>query len=342
MGTFKFVLKNRHKISLYTYIEIWAGGDTVLNSKYKKVSDFFPRELREVWDKCDFDLKNIQEIRIRVNQPVRVLLGKEVKLSFIYGEKELEEVFRYLCNDSVYAYEDERTQGYIMLSGGHRVGITGELTMIEGGRYIAKYIRYINIRVAHEIKKISESLMEYLYDKELKQPLNTLIASPPGIGKTTLLRDIIRSFSNGSFMGEGCNVGVIDERGEIAGAYRGSACLDCGERTDIITGGDKNRGISVLVRAFAPKVIAIDEIGSSSDAEAIFYAGLSGCKILATIHARNIKDVENKTELSKLIQQRIFDRIIVLSKETADERFAQIFDAEGNELCGKKQLQACL
>ena len=156
-----------------------------------------------------------------------------------------------------------------------------------------------------------------------------------------MLRDIVRLFSNGNSVCSGCNVGVIDERGEIAGAYRGSASLDCGERTDIISGGDKLKGISVLVRAFAPKIIAIDEIGNSQDAEAIFYASVSGCNVIATVHGNDIDDVKKKNEILKLLKDKVFDRIIVLSKCNKTERYAQIFDGEAMELCGRKLLQGC-
>ena len=305
----------------------------------KRISEFFPDKLREEWENSNIDLSLVQEIRLRVNQPVRVLMGDEIKMPFTYHERDIEEVFRYLCNDSVYAYETERIQGYITLNGGHRVGITGELTAVEDGKYVAKYIRYINIRVAHEHKKIADAVIEYLYNKDTKRPLNTLIVSPPGIGKTSLLRDIVRLFSNGNSVCSGCNVGVIDERGEIAGAYRGSASLDCGERTDIISGGDKLKGISVLVRAFAPKIIAIDEIGNSQDAEAIFYASVSGCNVIATVHGNDIDDVKKKNEILKLLKDKVFDRIIVLSKCNKTERYAQIFDGEAMELCGRKLLQ---
>ncbi len=314
-----------------------AGSVAVLKSD--KLLSFFPENMRAEWERYGFDFNEVREVRLRVNQPVRVLCGKEIRLSMVYGERDMEEIFRYLCHDSVYAYEEERKQGYIMADGGHRIGITGELAAAENGRYIAKYIRYINIRFAHEHKRIAEGIIDYIYDAENGRPLNTLIISPPGLGKTTLLRDTIRLLSNGYKGFGGCNVGVVDERGEIAGAYRGSALLDCGERTDIITGGDKRQGISILVRTFAPRVIAIDEIGGEPDAQAIFYAGVSGCGVIATAHGGSLEDIRKKRELGGLFEKDIFKRFILLSADNALARCASIYDERGNELCGRKLLR---
>lgn len=306
-----------------------------------RIVQFFPQRLRGDWERSGVCAGKLQEIRLRVNQPVRVLSDGEYRLPIIYGEREMEEIFRYLCHDSVYAYEEERKQGYIMVEGGHRVGITGELVAAEDGRFIAKYIRYMNIRLAHEHKGIAERMLGYLY-RGTKEgtPYNTLIISPPGVGKTTLLRDTIRLMSNGSGGYRGCNVGVIDERGEIAGAYRGSAVLDCGERTDIITGGDKRQGISILVRTFAPRVIAIDEIGKHADAEAILHAGVSGCSILATVHGNSIEDIRHKTEMAQILHLGLIDRFVVLSTDGRLDRYFEVYDGEGNRLCGRNLLRA--
>lgn len=198
----------------------------------------------------------------------------------------------------------------------------------------------MNIRLAHEHKGIAEKMIGYLYrGAEEGKLVNTLIISPPGVGKTTLLRDTIRLISNGSGGFQGCNVGVVDERGEIAGAYRGSAMLDCGERTDIITGGDKQQGISILVRTFAPRVIAIDEIGKSADAEAILHAGVSGCSILATVHGSSIEDVRHKAGLEQILGMGLIDRFVVLSMDGRMDRYFEVYDREGNRLCGRNLLQ---
>lgn len=304
-----------------------------------KLIEFFPERLREDWVRADLDSHLVKEIRIRVGRRVRVIAEREIGLPFVYRERELEDIFRYLCHDSVYAYDEERKQGYLAVEGGHRIGITGELVYTNGG-YIVKYIRYINIRIAHEKKGIAKNIACYLIDTRGRgQPFNTLIISPPGIGKTTLLRDIIRIVSDGECGFRGCSVGVIDERGELAGAYRGGATLDCGERTDVVTGGDKGHGISVLVRTFSPRVIAIDEIGKESDAEAIIHAGVSGCAVLATAHGSSLEDVKRNRELAEIIRLKLFDRLLVLSVDEKDFRYFELFDKEGVRICGKSLLQ---
>lgn len=322
------------------------------------ILSFFPAVLRGPWEACDCDWSNVEEIRIRVDKPIMIkgkdreyVIQKEgfmqeikalidMNTCVIYKEKEMEEMLRYLCKDSVYAYEEERKQGFLALLGGHRVGITGELTCVEGGRYIAKYIRYMNIRIAHEVKGIAEGLMEWMTNDE--KVYNTLLVSAPGVGKTTLLRDMVRSLSNGEKDHKGYNIGVIDERGELAGAYRGSASLDCGVRTDVITGGNKEEGVHILIRTFAPRVIVMDEIGSKTDAEAIGYAGVSGCSVIATAHGMCWEDLKRKEEIKKLLQHRIFQRIMFLHKQEDGTRWIEIWNEEELCLCGKRLLQECL
>jgi stage III sporulation protein AA len=153
-----------------------------------------------------------------------------------------------------------------------------------------------------------------------------------------LLRDIVRLLSDGNGSFKGCNVGVVDERGEIAGAYRGSATLYIGGRTDVITGGDKLKGIDILVRTFSPRIIAIDEIGKQEDAEAILRAKVSGCGVFATVHGRNLKDIYLKSEMGRIIELGIFERFVVLVQEENSDRFFEVFDSKGEIICGKSLL----
>lgn len=321
------------------------------------IVSFFPATFRKPWEICEWEWDKVEEVRIRVDKPVVIVRADreyvllkigaieelttdiDMRTCVIYGERELDEVFRHLCKDSIYAYEEERRQGFLTVRGGHRIGITGELVPTDGKSYIAKYIRYMNIRIAHEIKGIANGLMKWLYHAEYIY--NTLIVSSPGVGKTTLLRDIARNLSNGTKEHKGYTVGMIDERGEIAGAYRGSASLDCGMRTDVITGGNKEQGTRILIRTFAPRIIIMDEIGMKEDAEAVLYAGISGCHVIATVHGNSLDDLKSKTEIQQLLQNRIFQRILFLYQKENGLRWVEIWNGEGMCLCGESLLQEC-
>lgn len=318
-----------------------------------RVEDFFPARLREPWIRCLLRFDKLEEIRIRVMQPVIIrwngleygltITGEmEVvekindKTAVIYCDRDIDDIFRYFCHDSVYAYEEERRKGVMTLEGGHRVGLAGEMIYTEGQGYILKHIRYMNIRVAHERKGIAKDMISWVCTGT--QYYNTLIASAPGIGKTTLLRDTIRMLSDGEGLESGYTIGVIDERGEIAAAYRGGASMDCGCRTDVITGGTKQEGVRRLLRTFAPRVIAMDEIGLAEDAEAIRYAGVSGCGVLATIHANSWEELVMKKEVKQMLAEKMFRRIILLRRGMDHKRYIEILDEGGQVVCGIKQL----
>lgn len=217
-------------------------------------------------------IKNLQEIRIRCNRPIILKLKNEDKIiDYIINQCELLQVLEKICNNSIYAYKNQICNGFITVKGGHRIGITGT-AVIEGEKVInLKYINGLNFRIAREVLNCSEKIIGQIIDKENNTIYNTLIVSPPGKGKTTMLRDIIRKISNGisefNFLGKNC--GVIDERGEIAAMYHGIPQNDIGIRTDVIENISKAKGMKMLIRSMTPEIIACDEIGSKEDIEAI-------------------------------------------------------------------------
>lgn len=138
------------------------------------------------------------------------------------------------------------------------------------------------------------------------------------LGKTTLLRDLVRNISNGiellnDIKKVSLNVGVIDERSEISAMYRGIPQNDLGEKTDILENVPKTIGIKMMIRSMSPDVIVADEIGGTDDAEIINYAICSGVKGIFTAHGSSLDSLNNNPELNKLIKLHIIERIIILS-----------------------------
>lgn len=302
-----------------------------------ELKQMFPQYLRDKWAQVARQTALLQEIRLRAGKPV--VLKIENKEYFLYGSgslgtrgemaevmeaEDIQRILNHLCQYSLYAYEEELKQGFFTIRGGHRVGVAGQV-VTEGGQIkTIKYVSCMNIRIAHAVKGAANSVMGKLY--EGGNVLNTMIISNPGCGKTTLLRDIIRQISDGNLWGAGRTVGVVDERSEIGGSYQGIPQNDVGIRTDILDACPKAQGMMILIRAMAPEVVAVDEIGGGEDIHALRQVLQCGCRMLVTIHGESLEEVRQKPHMAEIMGERIFDRYILLGKRENSCRIEALYD----------------
>lgn len=254
----------------------------------KSIFDYFNERIRQAI--LNYKERDIYEIRMRINEPLvlNTSFGEQIIMTCVVCEKDIKDSFNRVTEYSAYAYEENLVDGYITVPGGHRVGVGGYMTFQSDKSITVKNIRFLNFRVRHFIDGCSDKVMAKIAEKELD---NILIISPPALGKTTLLRDMIKNISNKR---KGTSICVIDERNEIGGCYKGIPTIDLGMRTDVISNCSKSEGILMAIRAMAPTIIAVDEIGGEADKNALEYANISGVKIIATIHGKNMKDVKEK------------------------------------------------
>ncbi len=311
--------------------------------KREEILKIFSINLRKVIADLTIDFELLQEIRLRVNSPLMLIynnkeyfVSKEHRMTgdknsaYIVSLNEVRETMEYISNYSLYAFEDEIRQGFITIQGGHRVGIAGK-TIIEAERIKnIKHISFINIRLSHQVKGCGDKVMPYIINQN--SIYHTLIISPPRCGKTTLLRDVIRQLSNGFSTIPGLNVGVVDDRSEIGACYMGIPQNELGIRTDILDCCPKVEGMMMLIRSMSPSVIAVDEVGSREDIEAIEYVMNCGSKLIATVHGSSIDDVKNKPILGRMVREKIFERYIILNNRGRVGNLEEIYDERGTLL----------
>lgn len=263
-----------------------------------------------------FKLDDIQEIRLRQDKPVQICYkGKYLQIKhsdgiyqtpLIANKETIDFVISRATKNSLYAYEDQIKNGYIVTENGIRIGLCGTAVIRNNQITFLKNITSLNIRFAHRVADCSREIMNYIIvNSTLK---NTLIISEPGAGKTTIIRDIIEQMSKQFNIP---NILVIDERFELAGENNK---FNLGDNVDIIQGANKKFAFYDAIKVMNPNVIVTDELISNDDMEGVKFAVRSGVKILATAHAQTLDQIKEKEFISYLIKENYFERIIVLSK----------------------------
>ncbi len=264
------------------------------------------------------NLNNLQEIRLRAEKPVAVLynfktyflshdgLTQNETKSIVTNQNQVENTFFMACQHSVHSFIDQISNGFIMPCGGLRIGICG-CAVCENEKIVSfKDISSLNIRLPHEVKDCSKNFCKFLL-----YPLkNVLIISPPGIGKTTFLRDLIYQTS---FLNEKPNVLVADERNEISGSIDGISQYDLGYFCDVIAMAKKSFAFKNGIRTMMPDILACDEI-FNDDLNWLYDISKNGTRLFCTMHGRGISDVKANVNFSLI--SNIFDRYVFLCDGT--------------------------
>lgn len=279
-----------------------------LISRFDGALELLPNGLRSSARFLDEAEKaDAEEFRLRIGRPATVLLttGEKDLGKAPVTERELNSVLEIATAASAHSVRENIKSGYITAKGGYRIGLGGSAIVRSDGVTGFKALSSVAVRITKEIKGASDKIINKIcVDGKFN---STLIISPPGKGKTTVLRDIIRNLSN-----SGQRISLADERGEIAAMREGYPQMDVGRYTDIIDNCPKDKAVMMLLRAMNPQIIAMDEITAEVDAQAMESAAGCGVELLATAHASDLSDLRSKELYSRLIEKGLFKNLIMI------------------------------
>ena len=261
---------------------------------WKKLLSILPPEIGGQLD--DSAREGAQEIRLRLNAPPEVSYGsRRILLSGQVTGSELDFVINLASRYSPWCAAS-LAKGYLTAPGGHRIGICGEAVVQQGQVTGFRRVRSLCIRVARDFPGIGA--------KAPGMNGSILILGAPGLGKTTLLRDISRQIAKKR------TVCVVDERGEL---FPDGFCP--GDRMDILTGVPKPAGIEMALRTMGPAYIAVDEITAEGDCAGLIHAANCGVRLLATAHAADSEDLKKREIYRNLLEKGIFQTLLVLHED---------------------------
>ncbi|MBE6793879.1 MAG: stage III sporulation protein AA [Ruminococcaceae bacterium] len=279
-------------------------------------------------------LATLREIRLRVSRPLCLVFGETFKYIakngclvdttqnqsvVICSEQMINDAFKNICGYSVYSHINEITSGFITMPYGHRAGICGTAVMSEGKIINIRDISSISIRISREVIDAASDISMRFY----KSFGGVLICGAPSSGKTTILRDMARLLSTRYSM----LVSVVDSRNELSGTYKGKPQNDLGY-SDVLVSYPRLKGIEHALRSLSPQVIVCDEIGSSSDAEALLSAVNSGVRFIASIHAANPEELKKRKYAREILETKAFSAIAFLSGSQSPGRISRIMSVE--------------
>lgn len=283
-----------------------------MGTYYLQAAEVLPPNLHHAAAKCASHMQaQTEEFRLRIGQPLTLVKGDGEALldSPLIWEEDLRNVLELASNSSVHTVLDQICSGFIVIHGGHRIGLCGEIAMKNGQVHAYRRLSSMAIRIARPLHGVGAEVLSQINVQG--RLCSTLILAPPGAGKTTLLREIVRRVSDGIGV---CSrrVGLADERREVSALRDGLCQLDVGKKTDVIADCPKAVALEILLRGMNPQVLAVDEITAERDIEAMAWAAGCGVTLLATAHGSQLNDLSQRPLYQRMMELRLFERIVVL------------------------------
>ena len=250
----------------------------------------------------------ISEVRLRLGRTLTLTMvegGYSRTTSLMIDRDMMISSVMALCDHSIHTHMDTIREGYIVVSGGIRVGIVGR-AICEGGllRTVTD-ISSLCIRVPAAVGKIDNRLLEEMRKGGFQESI--LFYSPPGVGKTSVLRNLSYALSQDF----GRRVAIIDSRMELY-----ADALFHADHVDIYSGYPKEIAIELATRTMNPQYIICDEIGSLEEARALLAVVNAGGPIVASAHARTLAELLQRPNIRLLHRSAVFDRYIGLSRQS--------------------------
>ena len=277
--------------------------------RYEMACALLPRRLREAALAVE-GKGTVEELRLRVGERLALTTPEgevPVDTGRVAGE-DLEAVLDMATGSSRYTAAQTLRQGFLTAEGGFRIGVCGTAVVEQGQVTAFRDLSSLNIRIPRQQLGLADRVLPALL-RDGALP-SVLVLSPPGGGKTTLLRDLVRALSDE----KGLRVSLVDERGELAAVYRGVPQLRVGRRTDVLDACPKALAVPSLLRAMNPQVIAVDEVAVAEDVAALELAAGAGVALLATVHAAGVEDLRKKPILAGMLDRGLFQKSVRIAR----------------------------